>query len=507
MTVCDLYLRLSDFRDTDNGGGFAEREVSLRKRAAGLGWTVGRVVIENDLAPGAASGRARPASAFKRKKIVTPSGRVELRTVRPGFRSILDDLTTGRATAVLAEDLDRAVRDPRDLEDLLDAIAACRGQARSLSGSLTLTDGGTDSEVTMARMMVTIANKSSRDTGRRVAATRARTAADGAYGGGRRPFGYRPDPAAPKYAKTLIMVPAEAAEIRTAAAAVLASAGGPATAGPLKGLARSLRERGIPSVTGAPWSAETLKDILIKPATAGISVYTGHNGAVTEAPASWPPILARDEWEAVRSILTDPGRRTSTSNAPKWLGSGIYLCGRCDDGKTSVHVSGGRPESPGYVCQARSHLRRLAPATDRYVGMVISERLSRGDARDLLAPAPRPGIDAAALRREAAKLTAIGESAARMHSVGDITDSEMAAGSRTRRARLAEIAGDLAAGTAPDPLAEFRGQRDAAAVWKGLPLARQRGVLSALATVTLLPIARRGRGFDPDSVLIVPAAP
>ena len=35
---------------------------------------------------------------------------------------MLDDLTTGRASAVLAEDLDRLLRQPRDGEDLLDAV-------------------------------------------------------------------------------------------------------------------------------------------------------------------------------------------------------------------------------------------------------------------------------------------------------------------------------------------------------------------------------------------------
>ena len=112
MIPADLYLRLSDFRD-DSDGSFAAREAKLRGEAARFGWTVARVVIENDVTDG---DKPRPASAFKRKRITTPSGRVELRTVRPGFRSVLDDLMSGRARAVLAEDLDRAARDPRDLK-------------------------------------------------------------------------------------------------------------------------------------------------------------------------------------------------------------------------------------------------------------------------------------------------------------------------------------------------------------------------------------------------------
>lgn len=111
MTSADLYLRLSDFRD-GNGETFAERETALRKEAARLSWDVRRVVIENDADE---SGRLKPASAFKRQRIVMPDGRVRYRVIRPGFQSVLDDLMTGRAQAVLAEDLDRVAREPRDM--------------------------------------------------------------------------------------------------------------------------------------------------------------------------------------------------------------------------------------------------------------------------------------------------------------------------------------------------------------------------------------------------------
>ena len=93
------------------------------------------MVTENDVMPERQRQRAQPpASAFKRRKVVTPSGRTEWRVFRPGFRSIVDDLAAGRTGAMLCEDLDRACRDPRDLEDLVDAVAAtgprhgrCRG--------------------------------------------------------------------------------------------------------------------------------------------------------------------------------------------------------------------------------------------------------------------------------------------------------------------------------------------------------------------------------------------
>ena len=111
----------------------------------------------------------------------------------------------------------------------------------------------------MARVMVAMGNKSSRDNARRVPPSGPTWPRTGVYGGGLRPFGYRPDPDAPKYHKTLLVVPAEAAEIRAAAAAILAGTS-------QKAIARDLRDRDVPTVTGCRWTAETLHDVIIKPA-------------------------------------------------------------------------------------------------------------------------------------------------------------------------------------------------------------------------------------------------
>jgi DNA invertase Pin-like site-specific DNA recombinase len=502
MITADLYLRLSDFRDDSDS--FDGRERKLRAEADRLGWAVSRLVIENDLAGN--GDRRRPASAFKRKAVRDAQGKITgYRVFRPGFQSVIADLRHGRVSAVLAEDLDRVARDPRDLEDLIDACAERGASARSLSGSLTLTDGGTDGEITMARVMVTMGNKSSRDTARRVAASRERlaekgTSGKGQYGGGRRPFGYRPDPGAEKYGRTLIIVESEAAELRKAATAVLQGVS-------LKSLARDLREREVPTVTGAKWTPDTLRGCLLSHAVAGIAVHTAtirENGeepreVTTEHPASWPAILGRDTWQAVRDVLTDPGRTTHTGNEPRWLVSGF---GRCHCGElVYTRSSGGRPS---YVCRGPSqHLRRSAAHVDAYVGMWACRILARSP--ELLRPPPRPGIDAGALRTEQSALTENKRRAARQHAAGELDDDDYRVERAEIKRRLDKIAATLAATTAPDPLSEFRGQPDVTAVWDKLPLARQRTIVRAILTVELLPSPRGGRGFHESSVRVQPA--
>jgi hypothetical protein len=209
--------------------------------------------------------------------------------------------------------------------------------------------------------------------------------------------------------------------------------------------------------------------------------------------------------------LTDPGRTTSPGNEPKWLVSGIARC-HCGE-LVYTRSSGGRPS---YVCRGpQQHLRRTAQATDDLVGLWVCAYLDRADNRDLLRPPARPGIDAPALRTEAAQLRERKAAQMRMHAAGDLDDTDLAGGLKEIRRRLAVIGGQLAAGTAPDPLGEFRDAPSAHEVWNGneaagrkaLPLARKRGIVARLVTVTLLPAARRGRGLDPDSVLVEPRTP
>ena len=511
MTAADIYLRLSDLRtcdlDGDGHSSLVRKERQLRERAALLGWTVHRVVIENDAMPPARNGEGKPrfASAFKRRKLMNSDGTPRLddaghpvyRVWRPGFRSILDDLTAGRAHAILAEDLDRACRDPRDLEDLIDIMEATRANARSLSGSLQFTDGGTDAEITMARILVTMGNKSSRDTARRVAQARGRRAEAGENGGGRRPFGFAVDNG------QLIIIEAEAKVIRAAAAAVLAEGDDAAS---LKSVARSLREQGVASVTGAAWTAETLKSILVRPSLAGISVHRGKPVDVPEAKKpGWmrEPILEPQQWADVVTHLTNPARRTNNGNAPRWIGSGIYLCGVCDDG-TTTHVGGGTKKSPAYLCKASSHLRRTAVPVDELVEAHLIAALERPEAVSLLTPA-LPGVDRAALRKalitHEARLTQI----ARDHDDDLITREQMLTQTANRRKKIATITAQLAASSpAPDPLDGIAGRPDAAAIWAGMTLEQHRAILRRVAVVTLMPVSRRGRGLDRDSVNIAP---
>ncbi|WP_146060293.1 recombinase family protein [Amycolatopsis sp. CA-128772] len=496
--LCVLYLRLSDLRDDDldaDGAGktFAAREQDLRDEADDLNWTVVDVIVENDVT--SRDGKHRPASAFKRRMVDLPDGTRGLRTIRPGFRKILQHFQNGTATGLLAEDGDRITRDGRDGEDLLDLVEMKRLNVRTLTGVCNLTNGGTDAEIGSFRDAVNAANKEARKMRARAKRGRRRKAKAGEFGGGPRPFGFDADGLTKRWDECLVVAIASKRVVDT---------DGRKRPGEkldsLRLLAAELRDAGVPTVKGGKWSAETLRDILLRPRNAGIMVHD--RAEIGTAP--WSPIVPVETFRAVQRILTDPSRRNGPGAAPKWFGSGIYRCGKCNDGTTMQVTLAGR--APRYTCKATNHLARNLAHTDAYVEALIVERLSRPDAAALFAPAA-PSIDVAALRAEAQAIRVNLNGLATDLALNRLTREQVFTATEAGRARLDEIDGLVTATVGDSPAAQVIRAPDVGAAFAVLPLGVRRAILRELCTVTILPATKRGSGFDPRSVLVLPVRP
>jgi site-specific DNA recombinase len=500
VPTCDIYLRLSDARVEE---AFEGREAKLRAYADALHWTVHRVVTENDMRP---DGRPMPASAWKRRRIMTPSGEVKLRVIRPRFREVLDDITSGRVNALLAEDLDRVVRDPRDLEDLLDACQMAGASARSLSGSLTLTNGGNDDERTHARIMVAVKNQQSADTARRVRDGRERNWGE-SYQGGRRPFGYAAAKNTKHLKRTLLIVPDEAELIQKWANQILNQGVS------LKAVLREIRQNNIPSANGGKWNGRTLKQVLTKPTVAGLAAHTskvkdetaGETRKVTtlKPTKAWDAILEQDVWERLCEKLNNSPAYTSRGNEPKHLLTGIAECGICNDGTTvRANGSGTLRGKKGYQCEKVAHIHRNIELVDEWVERNVTAYISV-HGPDMLKPESSEDIDTTKLRAEAKRLQERKATQIRLHALGEMEDADLAIGLRAIRDRLSVIQAQLAQADKPDPIPEFRHHGPTRQIWASLSLPRKRAVIKMLVDVTILSIGRRGPGFDPDSVQIV----
>ncbi|MET8270765.1 recombinase family protein [Streptomyces sp. NPDC005096] len=335
-----LLLRIS-YRRPDEGNeqpdgraefskGIGRQEQDGRARATALGWNITRVIVEDD------------TSAFKRRRIRLPDGSWALRTVRPGFREGVDLLASGAHDGLLADDLDRVARDPRDLEDLIDVVESKtpRIPVESVTGSLRLAN---DADITMARVMVAIANKSSRDTARRVTRKHEELAAEGKpNGGGFRGYGYT--------AAGREVIEEEAGIVREIAARILGDWDGwtaeqaaeinPEVGESLNSIAADLERRQVLTVTGTPWSPRSVRSVVSKPSVAGLRTYRGE----VVGTAVWPAILPPGRWEQVRARLAGRHRMVDLT-LQRWL-TGVLRCSNC--GRMLMGWQGNR--GPRYWC-------------------------------------------------------------------------------------------------------------------------------------------------------------
>ena len=490
-----IYLRLSDFRDEDDAGAWTARADELTRLAADLGLHVRREAIENDLD---GNGRARGASGYKTpERVATATGLMTYRTRRPVYQGVMLDLQSGAAQVLLVSDESRISRDWRDGMDLLDACqargASCVALDDDGGARWVLTKGGTRAEREAFLDRINDARKYSADIGAKVRKGRRRWAGR-SWQGGRRPFGFQIAERTDEHHRNLVKDDAEAAELVKAATALL-------TGTSLRWIIADLRSRGVPTVTGAPWSTRTLRDALMKPATAGLAV----KGADLVA-APWPEILDRDTWEALRVLLTDPARRTNLGrgNEPRWLVSVFATCGVCGG---LLRIGGaGRGRAPAYVGQACGHVRRDAAAVDALVTDATIGVLERPEVLERLRPPARPGVDLPAIR---AKLDGLERQAERHRGAnlaGRLADEDlypMLAGLREQQAALREQL--AASSTEPDLFARFR-EEPARVVWESLTIPQRRAVVQRLFESVVIEQTGRGFRFDPEKVILTPRA-
>lgn len=497
-----IYLRLSDLRLTDLKEGetieeyLKRREEKLREFAKQLSndrvlWEVVKVVRENDaIAKESKGGRMRMASATKRRTITLPDGSKVKRVWRPGFLSILKDFENGTADGLLAETLDRVAREPRDMEDLIDVAKAHKVNARVLSGNLTFTDGGTSAEQFMARGMVNHAKMSADDTAWRVAEGRERKALAGEWAGGIRPFGWD---VVGNGEGDLVKRDAEFKVIRGCTIRALQGI-------TIAELAEELRQGDVPTVTGVPWSAEILTDVLKKPMNAG---YVVRQGKILDGvKGKWEAPVEPERWKAFMRLFDDPDRKASAAGcAARWQGSGVYGCGICDDG-TSVEVTMGKRE-PRYRCRSHKHFwSRNVAHVDRMVSDWVVDRLSQPDAITMFAK-PKPTVDVALLQTERTEIKAELKVMGRERLQRKITADQMRDATEWGTKRINEIDQMLRDALDVDsPVAELLQSVNVRATWESYPLATKQAILRRLVVVKIMPTTKRGSGFDPASVVI-----
>jgi len=450
-----IYTRVSLDR-TGEALAVARQEQECRALAERLGLTVVRTYTDNDIS--ATTGK-----------------------VRPGFEAMLK----ARPSAIVAWHQDRLLRLTRDLERV---IALNVPVYTVTAGTLDLT---TPAGRAVARTVAAWSQYEGEQKATRQVAANVQRAASGVHTG-RVGYGYR------RTGTGMEVEPTEASVIREAVQSVLDGES-------LRSLCKRLDERGIetPGKAGT-WNTTTLKQLLLRPSLAGLTVHRGE--VVGRAPADVPRVIDEDTHERLKALLNDPVRRTApVGRAPKYLLGGIALCGLCGGvmrravGRVTRQSNGtAKRQPPSYVCSECYRVRRKQDLVDALVEGVVVGRLQMPDAAQLFAKG-----DPAALEQTRAALESIDarlENAADLYAAGSIDAGQLARITERLRADRAQATAAMDAAMPAAVPAELVGGR-AAEAWAGLSMDSKRAVLETLVTVTILP-AGSGNAFDPDTVLV-----
>jgi site-specific DNA recombinase len=454
-----LYARISSDPEGDRLG--VNRQVTdCESLAARLGWTIGERYIDDD------------RSAYSAK-------------VRPEYQRMLDDLAAGAADAVLAYNLDRLHRQPRELEAFLDLCDRARvTDLATVEGDINLASGDGRFH---ARILGAMARKSSDDLSRRIRRKHLELAQAGMPGGGgTRPYGYQPD--------RVTVEPGEAAVIREAAARVIAGAS-------LRATATDLNERGIPTVTGRPWTVQVLRRLLISGRLSGQRELRGE----IIATGRWEAILTPAETTRLRMVLDDPDRATRRTVRRYLLSGGLLRCGRCD----AVLVARPRADhTRRYVCASGPGLPGcggLAVMAEPLEGFLIEAVMVRLDSPMLAATLAGKVRDDATL---AEMQTFLAEDQAQLAELAEvyghrtITLAEYLAARKPIQARIDRFRRQLTKATQSGALDRYVGSasvlRDS---WPDLPISRQHAIIGAVLDHAVVSPAVPGRAaFDPGRV-------
>jgi DNA invertase Pin-like site-specific DNA recombinase len=411
-------------------------------------------------------------SAFKRK------------VKRKDFERMLTDLAApGLRGGILAIDIDRITRQNRDLERVIDIYEGTKLSLgfHTLSGQnfdLSTPDGRFS-----ARIMVSVANKSSEDMSRRLKREMLRKAREGEISGGHTPFGWEEDRKTRRPKEADFVADQTEAGIKGDSVATITN---------------RFKEAGFVGRTGKPFDRTAVRRIMLNPRNAGIRVYQGEPLKDDEGNyilGEWDVLVEIEKWEALRAKwATNQGAGKAREYRISTLLSGILRCGACG---TRMVAANSASKYPKYRCADGAggcgNVSIIRNKTDEVIRKLVSEYLERAAATLSLAqPEEEPWAKAPELQEAESELKKIKA----MYKEGTIKATTYAILLDDLEAKVDTLRGERALhqATRPDLKPSLDALKDG---WGKLSVERQRDTIrSVLRSVLVNPTTRRGAGID-----------
>lgn len=438
-------------------------------------------------------------SAYKKRRVRLPNGRYIYRVIRPVFQGALDNLKDGvyqdgetRLDGLAVYDQDRLVRDPRELEDCIEAVEYWGHPILDIRGSLDLlTDGGRQA----ARHIVVANNAQSAATARRLRDSHYARAQAGIPVGGRRCFGWSAD------RRTLDRTEAKLG--RDALYDLIMGV-------PANTVCRKWNQKGIKTAGGSMWERPALMAWVTNPRLAGWQV---HKGEIALDPngeriiGQHEPLVDHDTWAAAVAAVKPKVNRTDPKAKRIYLLSGIVRCGRCGGKLYGSKIYGNRPTKKSYMyfCIGRMHpggpckgVSGAGPAIDALVsGLVITYLSSH-----TLELKEEVWDGQVALDAAEAKIAEMMTAYDRDELAGAYVFPRV----REKEAEIAELRREysdwIKANSGPSVT-------NVSATWPGLELEQRRAIIETVVeAVVLKPATKQGlHAFDPDRLDVIWVSP
>lgn len=471
---CAIYTRIS-LDKTGEALGVQRQLDECLDLAERLGWEIVDTFTDNDI------------SAYSGKR-------------RDGFEDLLEGLKNNRFDSLIVWDTTRLYRRLKDLVRLLEVAVGT--DIRTVSG------GNLDLSTSTGRMLATIlggvAAGESEHKGERQRSANKQKAEAGRWKTANRCFGYTSDgqplePEASAYRRAVMDV-LEGKSIQQVAREW--NAAGLKTT--LAGQKRTDETGAVVKVLDGKWNSPRVRRLLVNPRYAGLVTYRGK--VLDGVEATWPPLVDADTHKRLVLYVSDPSRVTCTAWERKYIGSGLYLCGKCG-GKMKASMPGNASRRSGpnrktraYVCRDHAHLLRQGPPLDDYVENAVLERLAQPDAQLLLA---NSNIDIAGLQDERATIQSKYDNLAELLDDGTLDGPGVRRKAAQYKATMAAIDRQLADATRTSPAAALIASGNKLReLWETMTPTVRAQVIDEIATVTIQPVLRRGPGFDPAYVAV-----
>lgn len=459
-----------------DGLGVERQQEDCRALADALGWEVVSVLVDNDI------------SAYSGK-------------VRPGFESLLDEMKRGEIDALICWHTDRLYRSMKDLERLIEIAESEKIAIRTVQGGEL--DLSTSAGRMVARILGSVARQESEHMSERRIRSNRQKAEKGKWQTANRTFGYTQsgEPLEP-----------EATAVRHAVVDVLGgksiqqvardwNAQGLKTT--LAGRVQKNPHTGEDVTVSGEWTGRRVRRLLVNPKYAAIKTHADKSGKVTEFHGNWTPLIDIDTHRGLVGYLSDPSRIKCTSYERKYLGSNLYVCGKCS-GPMKAAMPGKTADRPhnrktrAYACRDHAHVVRAGEPVDDYVTATVLERMTQPDAADLLA---NRGVDIGALSVQREALQRKLDKVTDDYDDDHIDHDQFTRLSTSTRNKLALIDRKLADATRTSPAAALvAAGANAWEVWQAMSATQRAQAVDEVAVVTILPCPPGLRKFDSDYV-------